>query len=87
MSVWSDNAVKALIVILGEARIQKELDGATRNITVYQKISQSMVMNMIGFDTGQKFKNLKRDYRTVKDHNGETGRARKTCRFFWERTG
>ena len=87
MSVWSDNAVKALIVIWGEARIQEELDGATRNKTIYQKISQKLAEQGHEHDWNQcrtKIKNLKRDYRTVKDHNGETGRGRKTCRFFWE---
>ena len=31
-----------------------------------------------------KVKNLKKNYRDMKDHNGETGRGRKTCKFFKE---
>ena len=29
-------------------------------------------------------KNLKSIYRDIKDHNGETGRGRKTCKFYKE---
>ena len=31
-----------------------------------------------------KIKNLKTKYREIKDHNGETGRGRKTCKFYKE---
>ena len=32
-------------------------------------------------------KNLKSDYRAVKDHNGETGRGRKSCKFYSQLDG
>ena len=31
-----------------------------------------------------KIKNLKKEYRQVKDHNGQTGRGRKVCKFYRE---
>ena len=31
-----------------------------------------------------RIKNLKSIYRDIKDHNGETGRGRKTCKFYKE---
>ena len=31
-----------------------------------------------------KNQNLKKEYRQTKDHNGQTGRGRKTCKFYRE---
>ena len=39
-SAWSDDEVKALIVVWGEGNIQEELDGAVRNKTVFMNISK-----------------------------------------------
>lgn len=38
-STWSDAEVSALIAIWGEADIQEQLDGATRNQTIFANIS------------------------------------------------
>ena len=85
MSAWTDEEVKALISIWGDSKIQQELDGAVRNKAIYTTIAKKMQENGHDRDWQQcktKIKNLKRDYKVVKDNNGETGRARKTCKFF-----
>ena len=41
-STWSDSEVAALISIWGEADIQEQLDGATRNKTIYVRISKKL---------------------------------------------
>ena len=41
-SLWSDEEVRALIAIWGEANVQEELDGAVRNKVVYQDISRKL---------------------------------------------
>ena len=67
--------------------MQEELDGAVRNKVVYQDISRKLQEQGYNREWEQcktKIKNLKKEYRQVKDHNGETGRGRKTCKFFKE---
>ena len=86
-SVWSEKEVRDLINVWGERKIQEELDGAVRNKTVFQHVSEKMSAMGHRRDWEQcrtKIKNLKKEYRTVKDSNGETGRGRKTCRFYAE---
>ena len=84
---WSDEEVRALIAIWGESNVQEELDGAVRNKVVFQDISKKMLeqgRNRNWEQCRTKKKNLKKEYRIVKDNNGETGRGRKTCRFYRE---
>ena len=84
-STWSDSEVAALITISGEADIQEQLDGATRNKNIYLRISKKMTESGFTRDWQQckaKIKNLKFDYKKIKDHNGVTGNGRKTCKFF-----
>ena len=86
-TVWSDKEVKALIAIWGESSVQEEPDGAVRNQAIYQRIAKKLHEQGYERDWKQcrdKIKNLKTNYREVKDHNGETGHGRKTCRFYKE---
>ncbi len=86
-TAWSDCEVRVLIGIWGENDIQEELDGAIRNKIVYEQIAKKMREQGYERDIIQcrnKIKNLKKDYRTAKDNNNETGRGRKTCKFFNE---
>ena len=79
-SLWSDEEVRALIAIWGEANVQEELDGAVRNRVVFQDISKKLQDQGYNREWEQcktKLKNLKKEYRQVKDHNEETGRGRK----------
>ena len=84
---WSDDEVKALLAIWGEDKVQEELDGAVRNKVVFVGIAKKM--RELGYERDWqqckvKIKNLKSIYRDIKDHNGETGRGRKTCKFYKE---
>ena len=84
---WSDDEVRALLAVWGEGNVQEELDGAVRNKTVFVNISKKMSELGHKRDWQQcrvKIKKLKKNYREVKDHNRETGRGRKTCKFFKE---
>ena len=65
-STWSDSEVAALITIWGEADIQEQLDGATRNKSIYLRISKKLAESGHGFtrDWQQckaKIKNLRFD--------------------------
>jgi len=87
MTTWTDKEVQALISIWGNSKIQEQLDGAVRNKTIYVEIQKKLAE--LGYRYGwqqcrSKIKNLKAEYRKVKDHNGETGRGRKTCKFYKE---
>lgn len=84
---WSDAELKALIGIWGDAEVQTQLDGAVRNKFVFIHIAKEM--NKLGCNRDweqckTKIKNLKADYRNVKDNNGKTGRGRKSCKFYNE---
>lgn len=79
--------MKALISIWGDDKVQRELDGAVRNKQIYTSISRKMMKLGYERDWQQcktKVKNLKGEYRKIKDHNGQTGKGRKTCRFYTE---
>ena len=82
---WSDRETKALISIWGEVNIQEQLDGATRNKTVFVDISKQL--QRLGYDKDWqqcriKVKNLKNQYKKVKDHNGVTGNRRKVFKYY-----
>ena len=84
-SAWSDSEVSCLITIWGDASIQEQLDGATRNKSIYLRISRKLQDNGYERDWQEcrtKIKNLKGDYKKVKDHNAVIGNSRKTCKFF-----
>ena len=78
-SSWSDNEVRALISIWGE-----ELDGAVRNQVIFNDIATKMREKGYERDWKQCRTNLKKEYRQTKDHNGQTGRGRKVCKFYRE---
>ena len=84
-NTWSDAEVSALITIWGEADAQEQLDGATRNQSIFASIAKKL--NESGYDRDwqqqrAKIKNLKAEYRKVKDHNGVTGNGRKSFKFY-----
>ena len=68
-SSWSDAEVTALISVWGDADIQEQLDGATRNRSIFEKISKKLHEGGIERDWQQckaKIKNLKQDYKKRK---------------------
>ena len=83
--MWSDAEVSALIAVWGEANIQEQLDGASRNQTIFVNIAKKLKES--GYDRDwqkchAKTKNLKAEYKKVKDHNGVTGNRRKSFKFY-----
>ena len=88
-SSWSDNEVRALISIWGEDNIQEELDGAVRNQVLFNN-NIATKMHEKGYERDwqqcrTKMKNITKEYRQTKDHNGQTRRGRKVCKFYRER--
>ena len=72
--------VRALIAIWGEDKIQEELDGAVRNQAIFDSIARKMQQKGYDRDWQQcrnKIKNLKKEYRLVKDNSGQTGEGEK----------
>ena len=83
-TTWTDREVKALLAIWGDSKIQEELDGAVRNQVVFKRIAQKLSEQGINCEWKQcraKVKNLKTQYREIKDNNGKTGRGRQSCKF------
>ncbi len=86
-AVLTDGEVRALIAVWGETNVQEQLDGAIWNKAVFQDTSKKLQATGYNRDRTQcrtKVKSLKKQYRVVKDHNGETGKGRKTCKFYEE---
>ena len=70
-STWMDVEVRAFLAVWGEENIQQQLDGAVRNKTVYQTIARKL--RDLGYNRDwvqcrNKIKNLKKQYKAVKDH-------------------
>ena len=85
--LWTDAEVTALIAIWGEEEIQRQLDGATRNIKVYEKLAARLssledCSDRTAVQCREKIKKLKGDYRKAKDNNNRSGRGRTICAFF-----
>ena len=78
-SLWTNDKVSALIAVWGEQEIQHQLDGAKRNIKVYQKIAARLKENYryerTGVQCREKIKKLKSDYRRTKDSNNKSDRG------------
>ncbi|CAL8284638.1 unnamed protein product [Gadus morhua 'NCC'] len=73
--------VQRLLCLVAEEKIQKELDGATRNEEVYKEVAKLMEDHADYRSYVQcrdKLKKLKSDYKAIKDQNGRSGSNRKT---------
>ncbi|XP_076839555.1 uncharacterized protein LOC143484626 [Brachyhypopomus gauderio] len=82
---WSNAEVQTFLQIIGDQKIQGELDGATRNVKVFSEVSALMATHGYQWSVMQcrsKLKKLKSDYRAVKDHNGRSGANRKDWKWF-----
>ena len=89
-AVWVDVEVDALLGIWGEEDVQSRLDGATRNIRVFETIAsrlQDLGYKRTAVQCREKIKKLKGEYRKIHTHNNLTDRNRKTIRHldrrFW----
>ena len=84
---WCDEEVLLLISVWSDDVIQAELEGCHRNQHIFQKMSDELAKH--GYERRwekcrDKIKKLKQEYKEVVDNNTETGRKRKTFRFFKE---
>ncbi len=82
---WTDAEVRALIGFWVDFRIQAELDGAVRNKAIYEKIARKMAEAGFNRDWKQcraKIKNLKNDYKNIKDSNNRSGQGCQVMQFF-----
>ena len=73
--------MRALIAVWEASDLQQQLDGAVRNKVVFEKIADEMRKQGYDKDWTQfrvKIKNLKTNYKKVKDSNNTTGESRKT---------
>ena len=79
-NTWSNAKVKAPLLFGERGCPGRAGDGAVRNKQVFQDISknfQNLGYNRDWEQCRNKIKNLKKQYRVVKDHNGETGKGGK----------
>ena len=65
---WSAEETRALVGVWGQQNVQSELDGVTRNRTVFERIAKEM--RELGFERKcqqcrTKIKNLTQKYRKV----------------------
>nr|XP_040033518.1 zinc finger and SCAN domain-containing protein 29-like [Gasterosteus aculeatus aculeatus] len=76
--------VQTFLGIIGEERVQRELDGMVRNEKVFQDVSERMAVEGYQRTSEQcrfKCKKLRSDYRKVKDHNSRSGVHRKNWKW------
>ena len=84
-TLWEDREVDALIAVWGEEDIQAKLDGATRNIKVFEAIAQKL--KDLGFEDRtavqcrEKIKKMKGNYRKIKAYNNRSGLNRQTYKY------
>ncbi|XP_033988801.1 trihelix transcription factor GTL1-like isoform X2 [Trematomus bernacchii] len=82
---WSVEEVTTFLHYIADDKIQRELDGATRNIKVFQEVST--LMSTSGYSRTavqcrEKLKKMKGEYRLVKDNNNTRGASRKNWKWF-----
>ncbi|KAH0616180.1 hypothetical protein JD844_027114 [Phrynosoma platyrhinos] len=83
---WTVNEVKALIRVWSDKSIQQQLEGTVRNKRIFEDVAASLQELGVDKDWKQcrtKYKNLKHEYKSVKDarHSGNTS---KNMTFFKE---
>ena len=86
-TVWGEEEVRVLISIWGDEKIQDELDGPRRKQSLHEAIAKELQKKGFNRDAEQckiKIKNLKSQYRPIKDHNNKSGNDKKTFKFFDE---
>ncbi|XP_058049734.1 uncharacterized protein LOC131203468 isoform X3 [Ahaetulla prasina] len=83
---WTVNEVRALIRIWSEKSIQQQLEGTVRNKRIFEHVAARLQKFGIDRDWKQcrtKYKNLKHEYKSVKDAQ-YSGNTSKTMKFFRE---
>nr|XP_015201310.1 PREDICTED: trihelix transcription factor GT-2 [Lepisosteus oculatus] len=84
---WSDDEVRALILVWSDEGIRQQLEGATRNKDIFLQISRRLLRAGVDRDWKQcrtKYKNLKYVYRALQRGRGPRGDPRRVMRFYDE---
>ena len=84
-NTWTDQETYKLLELWGDEEVQAMLEGCTRNRHVYDQISRGMSAagyNRTGLQCQEKVKKMKQDFKKIKDNNNETGRRRKSWKFY-----
>ena len=82
---WSDAEIVKLIELWGEQGIQEQLEGSKWNRLVYAKLSSELAKHGIeksGEQCRCKVKQLRQEYKKIKDKHNETGRGRTNWKFY-----
>lgn len=82
---WTDEEAIKLISLWGEDEIQVQLEGCRRNKDVFEKIAREMAAAgyyRSAVQCREKVKKLKAEYKRIRDSNNETGRNRRSSRFY-----
>ncbi|XP_037830325.1 uncharacterized protein LOC119616816 [Kryptolebias marmoratus] len=82
---WSNDEVQVFLSIIGDCNIQRQLDRATCNEKVFVEVAERMAgagYSRTSPQCQEKLKNLKRDYKAIKDPNGRSGSNRKQWGWF-----
>ncbi|XP_046902803.1 uncharacterized protein LOC124485312 isoform X2 [Hypomesus transpacificus] len=77
---WSIGEVRTFLCLIADERIQRELEGATRNQKVYQEVSELLIVHGYQRTFQQcrvKLKKLKSDYRSIRYHNVRRSSSRR----------
>ncbi|XP_062991250.1 bifunctional phosphoribosylaminoimidazole carboxylase/phosphoribosylaminoimidazole succinocarboxamide synthetase isoform X2 [Elgaria multicarinata webbii] len=82
---WTVNEVRALIRVCSDKSIQRQLEGTVRNKRIFEHVAARLQKFGIDRDWKQcrtKYKNLKHEYKSVKDaqYSGNTSRSMKFFR-------
>uniref|UniRef100_A0A1A7Z2Q0 Wu:fc32g12 n=1 Tax=Iconisemion striatum TaxID=60296 RepID=A0A1A7Z2Q0_9TELE len=78
---WCNDEVQTFLCLVSNERIQRQLDGATRNERIFREISELMACHgfqRTGKQCREKLKKMKSDYRAIR----EKGETRKRWKWF-----
>ena len=82
--LWEDSEVLCLLEVWGDQEIQNQFEGSTRNKKIFEVISARLAERDVVRTADQcreKVKELRGEYKQIRDHNNVSGRNRKTIRF------
>ena len=84
---WDEEEVIQLIHIWADERIQQQLDGCRQKWPIFEKMAKTLAE--AGFtptfsQVREKIKQLKQNYKKIKDNKNKSGNSRKTCKYFEE---
>ncbi|XP_033985785.1 epsin-2-like [Trematomus bernacchii] len=80
---WSVEEVTTFLHCIADDKVQRELDGTTRNIEVFREVSTLMsCYSRTVVQCREKLKKMKSKYRLVKDNNNTSGASRKNWKWF-----